>query len=391
MVHTIASNACPLWAGHAQEAHRGAPCGHGGERHGGALVSSPLPSAASWSTVSGSSSGPLNRRWSLRPAPPGPAPARACCPPWPGRMPQSAPPWARSRVRACTPASVRPRGPPAGGSRCWAAPRPRTWGPPRASSPSRPAASPSAGRLRGEESGPGAPCQGGVVLGDGSHHAHVGLACRLSLPAEWARDAPRRHAGHGPAAGVYGTRPAPWVERRVAWGGQGPPGWGTGDEALRRPPRVRPAGRALCVGGPVQPHAPRPGGARACGARAGPSSPGPGARGDARAPRPQGARGAPLDGARRCHRARGPRDGHTPGADAPRAHTHQAPRSRSPSSLRPPGVSEGGGGCAVAGGPGAGQHGGRRPCRERHTGQERRGQGGGPGTPRAGGAPPPGR
>src|SRR5260370_5254489 len=41
-------------------------------------------------------------------------------------------------------------------------------------------------------------CQVVVFMGYVSHHDHVLLDCRLSLPEDWARDAQRRQACHGP-------------------------------------------------------------------------------------------------------------------------------------------------------------------------------------------------
>src|SRR3979409_2035390 len=39
-------------------------------------------------------------------------------------------------------------------------------------------------------------CQVGIFMGYVSRHDHALLDFRLSLPEEWARDAPRRHASH---------------------------------------------------------------------------------------------------------------------------------------------------------------------------------------------------
>jgi SRSO17 transposase len=44
-------------------------------------------------------------------------------------------------------------------------------------------------------------CQGGVCMGYGFGQAQALLDFRLSLPAEWARDQPRRQACHVPPAG----------------------------------------------------------------------------------------------------------------------------------------------------------------------------------------------
>jgi hypothetical protein len=82
-------------------------------------------------------------------------------------------------------------------------------------------------------------CQVGVCLGYVSRYAPAVLDVRLSLPADWARDAPRRAACHGPPAVRDHTRHEPCLERRDAWSAPGPHGWGPGEDALGRPTRVR--------------------------------------------------------------------------------------------------------------------------------------------------------
>ena len=52
-------------------------------------------------------------------------------------------------------------------------------------------------------------CQVGVCMGYVSRHAQALLAFRLSLPAAWTRDAPRRLACHVPPAVRYHTRHEP--------------------------------------------------------------------------------------------------------------------------------------------------------------------------------------
>src|SRR2546422_5250189 len=49
-------------------------------------------------------------------------------------------------------------------------------------------------------------CQVGVYMGYVSRHDHALLDFRLSLPEEWARDAPRRQACHVPEEVQYHTR-----------------------------------------------------------------------------------------------------------------------------------------------------------------------------------------
>jgi SRSO17 transposase len=82
-------------------------------------------------------------------------------------------------------------------------------------------------------------CQVGVFMGDVSHHDHVLLDFRLSLPEEWARDEPRRQACHVPPEVRYHTRQAQCLERLDAWRAQVPHSWVTGDDALGRHTRFR--------------------------------------------------------------------------------------------------------------------------------------------------------
>jgi hypothetical protein len=60
-------------------------------------------------------------------------------------------------------------------------------------------------------------------MGYGSRHDPALLDFRLSLPEEWARDAPRRQACHGPDEGSYPTRHAQCLEMLDLWGGSGAP------------------------------------------------------------------------------------------------------------------------------------------------------------------------
>jgi SRSO17 transposase len=82
-------------------------------------------------------------------------------------------------------------------------------------------------------------CQVGVFMGYVSHHDHVLLDFRLSLPEEWARDEPRRHACHVPPEVRYHTRQAQCLEMLDAWGEQVPHSWVTGDDELGRHTRFR--------------------------------------------------------------------------------------------------------------------------------------------------------
>ena len=82
-------------------------------------------------------------------------------------------------------------------------------------------------------------CQVGVFMGYVSHHDHVLLDFRLSLPEEWARDEHRRQACHVPPEVHYQTRHAQCLEMLDAWGKQVPHSWVTGDDALGRHTRFR--------------------------------------------------------------------------------------------------------------------------------------------------------
>jgi hypothetical protein len=81
--------------------------------------------------------------------------------------------------------------------------------------------------------------QVGGFMGDVSRHEPAWLDFRVSLSEEWPRDAPRRQAGHVPPEGRSHTRHEPCWERRDAWGGQGPHGGVTGDDARGRHRRFR--------------------------------------------------------------------------------------------------------------------------------------------------------
>src|SRR2546426_5817403 len=82
-------------------------------------------------------------------------------------------------------------------------------------------------------------CQVGVFMGYVSRHDHALLDFRLSLPEEWARDAPRRQACHVPDEVSYHTRHAQCLEMLDLWGDQVPHGWVTGDDELGRHTRFR--------------------------------------------------------------------------------------------------------------------------------------------------------
>jgi SRSO17 transposase len=82
-------------------------------------------------------------------------------------------------------------------------------------------------------------CQVGVFMGYISHHDHVLLDFRLSLPEEWACDEQRRQACHVPPEVRYHTRQAQCLEMLEAWGEQLPHGWVTGDDELGRHTRFR--------------------------------------------------------------------------------------------------------------------------------------------------------
>jgi SRSO17 transposase len=82
-------------------------------------------------------------------------------------------------------------------------------------------------------------CQVGVFMGYVSHHDHALLDFRLSLPEEWVRDEPRRHACHVPPDIRYQTRHEQCLEMLDAWREQVPHGWVTGDDELGRHSRFR--------------------------------------------------------------------------------------------------------------------------------------------------------
>src|SRR6266567_787905 len=82
-------------------------------------------------------------------------------------------------------------------------------------------------------------CQVGVFMGYVSHHDHVLLDFRLSLPEEWARDEQRRQACHVPPEVRYHTRQAQCLEMLDEWRAQVPHGWVTGDDELGRHTRFR--------------------------------------------------------------------------------------------------------------------------------------------------------
>jgi len=82
-------------------------------------------------------------------------------------------------------------------------------------------------------------CQVGVFMGYVSRHDHALLDFRLSLPEEWARDAPRRQACYVPPEVRYQTRQEQCVEMLDAWGNQVPHGWVTGDDELGRHTQFR--------------------------------------------------------------------------------------------------------------------------------------------------------
>src|SRR5216683_6303832 len=82
-------------------------------------------------------------------------------------------------------------------------------------------------------------CQVGVFMGYVSRHDHALLDFRLSLPQDWARDAPRRQACHVPEDVRYHTRHEQCLEMLEAWGDQVPHGWVTGDDELGRHTRFR--------------------------------------------------------------------------------------------------------------------------------------------------------
>jgi SRSO17 transposase len=82
-------------------------------------------------------------------------------------------------------------------------------------------------------------CQVGVFMGYVSHHDHVLLDFRFSLPEEWARDEQRRQACHVPPEVRYHTRQAQCLEMLDEWSAQVPHGWVTGDDELGRHTRLR--------------------------------------------------------------------------------------------------------------------------------------------------------
>jgi len=82
-------------------------------------------------------------------------------------------------------------------------------------------------------------CQVGVFMGYVSRHDHALLDFRLSLPADWARDEPRRQACHVPKAVRYHTRHDQCLEMLDAWGKTVPHSWVTGDDELGRHTRFR--------------------------------------------------------------------------------------------------------------------------------------------------------
>jgi SRSO17 transposase len=87
-------------------------------------------------------------------------------------------------------------------------------------------------------------CQVGVFMGYVSRHEHAWLDFRLSLPPDWARDAPRRAACHVALEVRYHTRHEQCLEMLDAWGAQVPHSWVTGDDELGRHTQFRGALRA---------------------------------------------------------------------------------------------------------------------------------------------------
>ena len=81
--------------------------------------------------------------------------------------------------------------------------------------------------------------QVGVCMGYVSRHDHALFDLRLSLPQDWARDAPRRQACHGPEDVRSHTRHAQCLEMLEAWRDQVPHGWVTGDDELGRHTQFR--------------------------------------------------------------------------------------------------------------------------------------------------------
>jgi SRSO17 transposase len=82
-------------------------------------------------------------------------------------------------------------------------------------------------------------CQVGVFMGYVSEQDHALLDCRLSLPAEWARDKQRRQECPVPPEVRSQTRQEQCLEMLDAWGDQVPHGWVTGDDELGRHTRFR--------------------------------------------------------------------------------------------------------------------------------------------------------
>jgi hypothetical protein len=96
--------------------------------------------------------------------------------------------------------------------------------------------------------------QVGVYMGYVSEQDHAWLDFRLALPEDWARDAQRRQACHGPPEVRYQTRQEQCVERLEAWGEQVPHGWVPGEDAWGRHTRfrqdLRERGERSGLGGP---------------------------------------------------------------------------------------------------------------------------------------------
>ena len=162
-------------------------------------------------------------------------------------------------------------------------------------------------------------CQVGVFMGYVSHHDHALLDFRLSLPPEWTRDEPRRHACHVPPEVRYHTRQEQCVERLDAWCDQVPHGWVTGDDELGRHSRLRyelrERGERSVLGVPCtitmrDLEAPVP-----AYAGRGRSPKAPVAIGDSVATITPCRCMDPFDGTRRGERRGGDRDGQAPGAD----------------------------------------------------------------------------
>jgi SRSO17 transposase len=82
-------------------------------------------------------------------------------------------------------------------------------------------------------------CQVGVCMGYVADEEHALLDFRLSLPQEWARDEPRRHACHVPPEVRSQTRQEQCLEMLDQWREHVPQSWVTGDDELGRHPRFR--------------------------------------------------------------------------------------------------------------------------------------------------------